>query len=286
MKQEIEHLQPGHHWHRNKHKPDSWNNAQTSPHNGWSESFQCVDWHQIFHALLRLWCNTQTIQQSVQLPTPQEWHLQVWHFTTPQVELLFWDAHTHVIQNRSTKVATFISRRSSQSFCQEQNTYTMDNHPCVVMFAVQHPNNSTICPTSHTPKMTLTSYKYGISPLHKWIRCFEMFIHISYRIDQYKSGKFHQQKIKSKFLPRRNLVHDRFKAEQGLRIDEPKRGAGNTNHGNLARRAFEQEEKFAKICELDESLMHRFHMILVAISNRPKQIFKPTAMTRPRGHLG
>ena len=125
------------------------------------------DWHQIFHALLRLRCNTQAIQQSVQLPTPQEWHLQVWHFTTPQVELLFWDAHTHVIQNRSTQVAKFISRRSSQSFCQEENTYTMDNHPCVVTFAVQHPNNSTICPTSHTPRMTLTSYKYGISPLHR-----------------------------------------------------------------------------------------------------------------------
>ena len=93
-------------------------------------------------------------------PHPQEWHLQVWHFTTPQVELLFWDAHTHVIQNRSTKVAKFISRRSSQSFCQEENTYTMDNHPCVVTFAVQHPNNSTICPTSHTPRTTLTSMAF------------------------------------------------------------------------------------------------------------------------------
>ena len=101
---------------RDKHKPDSWNNAQTSHHKGWSESFQCIDWYQIIPELLRLRCNTQTIQQSVQLPTPQEWYLQVWHFTNPQLDLLVWDAHTHFIQNRSTKVVNF-SRRSSQSFC-------------------------------------------------------------------------------------------------------------------------------------------------------------------------
>ena len=92
-----------------------------------------------------------------------------------------------------------------------------------------------------------------------------MLTDISYRIEVQKwliSSAEDQVKVSAK----KKLVHDRFKAELGLRIDEPKRGAGNTNHGNLARRAFEQEEKFAKICELDESLMHRFYMILVAIS--------------------
>ena len=70
----------------------------------------------------------------------------------------------------------------------------------------------------------------------------------------------------AKVFAKKKLVHDRFKAELGLRINEPKWGAGNTNDGNTAQRAFEQEEKLAKICDLDESLIHRFHMILVAIS--------------------
>ena len=118
---------------------------------------------------------------------------------------------------------------------------------------------------SNFPHPKNDTYKYGISPLHKWIRCFEMFIHISYRIEVQKwqiSSAEDQVKVSAK----KKLVHDRFKAELGLRIDELKWGAGNTNHGNLAQRAFEQEEKFTKICDRDESLMHRFHMILVAIS--------------------
>ena len=57
-----------------------------------------------------------------------------------------------------------------------------------------------------------------------------------------------------------------LKAELGLKVDEPKQGAGNTNDGNTARRAFQDEKTFADICGLDESLVHRFHIILIAIS--------------------
>lgn len=115
------------------------------------------------------------------------------------------------------------------------------------------------------PQPKTDTYKYGISPLHKWIRCFEMLIHISYRMEV-KKWRISSAEDKSKVSSKKKLVHDRFKSEMGLRVDEPKQGAGNSNDGNTARRAFEQEDKFAKICDLDESLIHNFHMILVAIS--------------------
>ena len=39
---------------------------------------------------------------------------------------------------------------------------------------------------SNFPHPKNDTYKYDISPLHKWIRCFEMLIHISYRIEVQK----------------------------------------------------------------------------------------------------
>ena len=103
-----------------------------------------------------------------------------------------------------------------------------------------------------------------ISPLHKWIRCFEMLIHISYRLEIRKwrvtAGD------KATVSARKKMIHDRFKSELGLRVDEPKQGAGNSNDGNTARRAFEHEQTFANICGLDEDLIHRLHMVMVALS--------------------
>ena len=74
------------------------------------------------------------------------------------------------------------------------------------------------------------------------------------------------QEDKALVAARKQEVHDRFKAELGLKVDEPKQGVGNTNDGNTARRAFQDEKTFADICGLDESLVHRFHIILIAIS--------------------
>ena len=109
------------------------------------------------------------------------------------------------------------------------------------------------------------NYKYGFCPLHKWIRCFEMMIHISYRLPV-KKWRVISQEDKAQVAARKQEVHDRFKAELGLKVDEPKQGAGNKNDGNTARRAFQDEKTFADICGLDESLVHRFHIILIAIS--------------------
>ena len=92
-----------------------------------------------------------------------------------------------------------------------------------------------------------------------------MLIHIAYRIPV-KKWRVSSENEKSLVAARKKEIHDRFKAELGLKVDEPKQGAGNSNDGNIARRAFEDGKMFADICGLNEALIHRLHMIMVALS--------------------
>ena len=55
------------------------------------------------------------------------------------------------------------------------------------------------------------NYKYELNPLHKWIRCFEMMIHISYRLPV-KKWRVTSQENKALVAARKQEVHDRFKA--------------------------------------------------------------------------
>ena len=53
----------------------------------------------------------------------------------------------------------------------------------------------------------------------------------------------------------------------GLTVDVPRSGgAGNSNTGNVARRAFQNEEAFSNITQVDQELIHRIHMMLIAIN--------------------
>ena len=135
------------------------------------------------------------------------------------------------------------------------------------------------------PPPSEENYKYGLSPLHKWIRCFEMLLHISYRIPIEK-WRVSSDKDKELVAKQKQEVHDKFKSQLGLKVDEPKQGAGNTNDGNTARRAFKEEQIFAEICGLDESLVHRLHIVMIAIScKRPLDSKKFGAFCRETAEL-
>ena len=59
----------------------------------------------------------------------------------------------------------------------------------------------------------------------------------------------------------------RYKDEMGLIVDVPRAGgAGNSNTGNVARRAFQDEEKFADITGVDQELIHRIHTMIIAVN--------------------
>ena len=58
----------------------------------------------------------------------------------------------------------------------------------------------------------------------------------------------------------------RYKDEMGLIVDVPRAGgAGNSNTGNVARRAF-QDEKFADITGVDQELIHCIHTMIIAVN--------------------
>lgn len=107
--------------------------------------------------------------------------------------------------------------------------------------------------------------KYGISPLHFWIRLFECILHISYRIDiKHWSIRGND---KEKLKVRKAEIQQRFWEKLSLHVDKSiPGGSGNTNDGNTSRRAFSEPATFAEITDVDETLITRFRNILISLS--------------------
>jgi len=84
-----------------------------------------------------------------------------------------------------------------------------------------------------TPK--LEALQFMVSPLHAWIRFPEFVLSISYRMD---IQKWHVKQ----------------------------NGAGNSNVGITARRAFANSKHLSSITCFDETLLINFHFILITIS--------------------
>lgn len=110
------------------------------------------------------------------------------------------------------------------------------------------------------------SLQYGMSPLHAWIRIFELLLKISYRMEL-KKWQVRDETGKSKMKERKLNIQNKLWKEMGLHADKPKQnGSGNTNDGNTARKAFSNTKLFASILEFDLATIERLHTILIAIS--------------------
>lgn len=109
-------------------------------------------------------------------------------------------------------------------------------------------------------------FSFGLSTLHAWIRTFEFFLHISYRINL-KKWQIRGVREKELLVTRQNEIKMRFKKEMGLIVDQPKPGCGSTNDGNTARRFFRNYELSADITGVDQILIKKFGIILKAISS-------------------
>lgn len=107
-------------------------------------------------------------------------------------------------------------------------------------------------------------YKFGLSVLHSWLRFFDCIIHISYRLDV-KKWRITEDCEKALVEKRKKLIHDEFKSKTGLRIDEPRKGSGNSNDGNTARRFFSDPELASKITGVHVRLIERFSTILFCV---------------------
>ena len=108
----------------------------------------------------------------------------------------------------------------------------------------------------------------GCTPLHMYIRCFEMLLHISIRKVLPKpewqiKGAVNQSIAKE----RKAELKKRFKTEWGMTILTPNRSSsGNTHTGNLARKFFLNPIKAASLLDLDEMLVRRLSVILFTIN--------------------
>jgi len=115
-------------------------------------------------------------------------------------------------------------------------------------------------------KVNASNLRFGISSLHAWIRFFECFLHIGYKLG---IGKWQArtEDEKKTTADRKKAIQKGFKDMLGLKIDFPKQGFGSTNDGNTARRFFEDVSLSAQILGVDETLMRKCHVILQVIAS-------------------
>ncbi|CAH0559356.1 unnamed protein product [Brassicogethes aeneus] len=109
-------------------------------------------------------------------------------------------------------------------------------------------------------------YGFGLSTLHAWIRCFECFLHIGYRLN-IKKWQAIDDSDKISLQQRSAEIKKKFKNQMGLIVDKPKPGYGNTNDGNTVRRFFMNPKLSGEITGLDVNLIKKFCIILRTLSS-------------------
>ena len=106
----------------------------------------------------------------------------------------------------------------------------------------------------------------GIADLHAWLRAFDAINSLSDKLTV-KKWSIRNKEDKATVAARKLARQAAFKEKLGLLVDVPKGGgSGNSNTGNTARRAFQDEATFADITGVDQELIHRIHMMLVVIN--------------------
>jgi len=113
--------------------------------------------------------------------------------------------------------------------------------------------------------------RYGLSPLHAWIRVLEFLLRLSYKnhpnVQKWRVSDPDQKKIVEKT---KQTIQKCLLEELNLRVDFVRPGgAGTSNDGNTARKALSDvhRKKFAEILGLEEWLLNDLHTVLVAISS-------------------
>nr|CAI5845266.1 unnamed protein product [Callosobruchus analis] len=112
----------------------------------------------------------------------------------------------------------------------------------------------------------VSEYKFGISILHAYLRCFEYVLHIAYNMDS-KQWQARGDDAKNEVKERKRQIINSFHEKMGFIVDQPKQGGGYTNDGNTARKYFANPSLASEVTGLKENLIRRFANILVTISS-------------------
>lgn len=109
--------------------------------------------------------------------------------------------------------------------------------------------------------------EFGLSPLHSWIRFYEYFIHLSYKLGTQKWRATSEDDKKHVALTKKR-IQDEFRQRLGLIVDKPRSGgSGTSNDGNTARKFFKNPDVSAQITGIQQSLIERCGTILECISS-------------------
>lgn len=143
-------------------------------------------------------------------------------------------------------------------------TETRSSASCTVCGATPRQMNN--LEAVRTRDVNESSFQYGLSTLHAWIRSMEMILHISYNLSFEKWSATSPENKKNKD-EKKKLVQKRFREEMGLHVDKPRQGTGNSNDGNTARRFFQNYSCSADITGVDVEFIKRMYIILQTMSS-------------------
>lgn len=180
-----------------------------------------------------------------------------------------------VLEQINDLEATFCDLGGSEISVKHKLLLTMtDGKVCNALTDTHSSQKCYIC--GATPKMmndegrhfdsNQDNFSFGLSTLHAWIRSFECFLHISYKLD-IKKWQARSSEEKASVKQRSDEIKQRFKHEMGLIVDQPKPGFGSTNDGNTARRFFGNPEMSAQITGLDVTIIKHFDVLLRTLSS-------------------
>lgn len=85
--------------------------------------------------------------------------------------------------------------------------------------------------------------RFGLSPLHLWMRCTEFFLKIAYRL-KIKMARVPKNSAEKKMeiAEKRRIQKECYERMGGLKVDYPNPKGGNTNDGNTCRRLLRNYE--------------------------------------------
>lgn len=93
--------------------------------------------------------------------------------------------------------------------------------------------------------------KYGLSPLHGWIKCLECMLHISYEQGILTSNKRATLEQKNSIANKKKEIQNGLWKKLGIKVDKVVQRKGTSNTGNVARRFFEHSEEVSEITGLN-----------------------------------
>lgn len=110
--------------------------------------------------------------------------------------------------------------------------------------------------------------EYGLTTMHAWIKFLECVLNITYKLELKKPTIRNISSIDLKTLElRKKMIQTELHKHLGIRIDKVVKGKGTSNTGNVARKFFTNCKEASRITGVNEELIRRFWIIMVALSS-------------------